>query len=223
MCLTSLSGIVFSQSRSTWAAAFVATTAMLLCKSYQMKKLNLKLTLSVILLIGLVFVAANGLYVIERRGILGLEHYASGFNSRLRLYAYGVEQWKEHPLVGHGPGTSKLLISRSGADLIAEREADHFHNVFIDTIVQSGLIGIGFYILMLLLIIRALFKSKNVGFVDRDLFLFCLGGMTLILLTGMTGQPIHSPHGVYLLGFLGGICYSSKFYHPIPDRNRMAF
>ena len=211
MCLISLSGIVFSQSRSSWAAAFIVISGTLLCKSYLTKKLNLKLVMAAILTVLLVFTVTNGPKIIERRGIFGLEHYASGFNSRLRLYTYGVEQWMRHPLMGHGPGTSHLLISRGGEELIAEREADHFHNVLIDTMAQIGVIGVGFFVLMLFLIIRELFHARSAGTVDRDFFLYCLGGMALLMLTGMSAQPIHSPHGVYLLGLLGGICYSFKF------------
>jgi O-antigen ligase len=211
MCLISLSGIVFSQSRSAWAAAFLVTIVTLLYRSYQMKKLNLKLVIPVILAILLVFTMTNGPKVLERRGFFRLDSYVTGINSRLRLFNYGVEQWKEHPLVGHGPGTSRLLISRSGENLIAEREADHFHNVLIDTMVQTGIIGIGFHFLMLFLIFHELLKAKKFDVIDKDVFLFCMGGVMLMVIAGISAQPIHSPHGVYLLGFLGGICYSFKF------------
>jgi O-antigen ligase len=164
----------------------------------------------VILTALIVFTVTNGPKVMERRGFLRLESYVSGFYSRLRLYSYGVDQWKEHPFVGRGPGTSSLLISRGGEVLIREKEADHFHNVLIDTMVQTGIIGIGFHFLMLLLIIRALFRAKNTGTVAGDFFLFCAGGIALLMLAGISGQPLHSPHGVYLLALLGGICYSSK-------------
>jgi len=184
---------------------------MLLCKAYQVKKLNLKLVMTAISAVLLIVIVTNAGSVIERRGILRSESYVTGFNSRLRLYGYGIEQWKEHPLLGHGPGTSSLLISRGGEKLIREEGADHFHNVFIDILVQIGIIGIGFSFLMAFLIIRELRHAKNDSTIDRDFFLFCIGGVALLIVAGMSGQPFHSPHGVYLIGFLGGICYSFRF------------
>lgn len=142
---------------------------------------------------------------------LALLDYEGGVSIRLRLYQIGWEKWKESPFVGHGPGTSRILIQAAGEKLGPEKGVDHFHNVLIDIFAQVGIIGVAFYVSSFFLIIRQARFLRRTGSIGEDYCLFAISGIVLILLTGVPNQPLTSPHGVYLIGYLGGICYSFRF------------
>jgi O-antigen ligase len=207
MCLISASGLYLSQSRSAWIAGVIVVPVAAVWNYFQNRKRNWKPLISMAGLLVLAFFIANCPNLIERRFDL------SGMDSRFRLYHLAWEKWKEQPLVGKGPGTSSILVQQGGDELELEKRtgADHFHNIVLDVAAQIGMIGVVFLGLSFYLVTREVFVVKNANHSDREYILFALSGMVLILLTGIPNQPLASPHGVYLIGFLGGICYSFKF------------
>jgi O-antigen ligase len=207
ICPISALGVYFSQSRSAWIAAAIVIPTAAVWNYARNKKRNWKPLSLVVGLTMLAFLMARCPNLIERRSDL------SGMDSRVRLYHLAWEKWKEHPLVGNGPGTSGILVQQGGDELALEKYtgADHFHNVVLDIAAQIGVAGLVFFGISFYLIAHAAFAAKNVNPLDREYILFALSGIVLILLTGIPNQPLSSPHGVYLIGFLGGICYSFKF------------
>jgi O-antigen ligase len=89
-------------------------------------------------------------------------------------------------------------------------------NIFFDIAAQVGIVGVAFLILSFFLVIRQAFQTKYAEGFCQKFILFALGGSAIMLITGIPNQPLHSPHGVYLFGYLGGICYSSKFADAVP-------
>jgi O-antigen ligase len=207
-CLTVLGG-VFSQSRSAWAASILVIPMAVLIKLYRAKKLNWKTMVLVGVFFTMTLMAVAYSNLAEKR--LALLDYEGGVTIRLRLYQIGWEKWKESPFIGNGPGTSRILIKAAGEKLIPEKGVEHFHNVLIDILAQVGIIGIAFYVSSFYLIIRQARFLRHTGSMGEDYRLFAISGIVLILLTGVPNQPLTSPHGVYLIGYLGGICYSTKF------------
>jgi O-antigen ligase len=202
-------GLAFSQSRKAWFAFAFVTPLAAFCKLRQPKQIKRK----TLLLGGSLFLIAAAVInlpeIIERRLAPGIDTVS--ISARLSLYRIAWENWKEHPLFGCGPGTSWILIQQAGEEYAAVKQLDHLHNVVFDIAAQVGVVGIGFYALFFYLIIRQALLTKDANGIDRDYLLFALGGIALILLTGISGQPLSSPHGVYLISFLSGICYSYKF------------
>ena len=210
MCPMSLLGVYFSQSRSAWIAAALVIPMAIFWNYFRNKKRNWKPLVVMAGLVMIAFFMANGPNLIARRFDL------SGMDSRIRLYHLAWEKWKEHPLFGNGPGTSRILVQQGGDELALEKStgADHLHNVILDVAAQIGMTGIIFFAVSFYLITHEAIAAKSAEPSDRPYILFALSGMAMILLTGLPNQPLSSPHGVYLIGFLGGICYSFKFSHP---------
>jgi O-antigen ligase len=206
-CPISGLGVYLSQSRSAWIAAALVIPLAAVWNYFRNKKRTWKPMVIMVGLVILVFFMANGPYLIQRRFDF------SGLDSRIRLYQLAWAKWKEQPLFGKGPGTSRILVQQGGEELELEKRAgsDHLHNVILDIAAQTGLAGIVFFALSFYLITREVFVVKKANHSDREYILFALSGVALILLTGIPNQPLASPHGVYLIGFLGGICYSFKF------------
>lgn len=209
MCCFTVWGVIFSQSRSAWFASILVIPLAVLLKFYRANKLNWKTIALSGVFIMMVLVTVTYSNLAEKR--LALLDYEGGVSIRLRLYQIGWEKWKESPFVGHGPGTSRILIQAAGEKLGPEKGVDHFHNVLIDIFAQVGIIGGAFYVSSFFLIIRQARFLRRTGSIGEDYCLFAISGIVLILLTGVPNQPLTSPHGVYLIGYLGGICYSFRF------------
>jgi O-antigen ligase len=180
--------------------------------------------LLIAVLIGGGFFTSNVANILKQRLAPGID--APSVSARLSLYEIAWDNWKKHPLVGRGPGTSRLMIQQAGEEYEAVKRYDHLHNVFFDMAAQIGIVGIAFVGFSWFLIIRQASHSKSFKSIDKKYVLFALGAIAMMLGTGIVNQPFHSPHGVYLAGFLGGICYSSKFTekatHPLPTPCRHA-
>lgn len=74
---------------------------------------------------------------------------------RIELWIYAVEQIRESPIWGYGPGSSGFLyVLRANA--IGADEVYHSHNLFLQIMLVSGVIGLGILLWGLYLIVRAL-------------------------------------------------------------------
>lgn len=70
------------------------------------------------------------------------------FGGRLQLWEFGLQIFKDHPLLGTGYGTYPKGL-----------EGGHFHNVFIELLVTTGLVGTGAYVVFLVTLIVTIKKS----------------------------------------------------------------
>jgi O-antigen ligase len=211
--LVCFSGVILSQSRSAWAAVLIVMPVIFFIKKREkgiFKRINIKSSSFVLIALFLFFYLINGPSIVDER-LLRIGNYASGFLSRLRLYDYALEQLKLNIWFGHGPGTSEILINSAGNQLVEEKGADHFHNIFLDTIVQLGVVGLIFYLIMFFIIFQNLKTARKYSLIREDFLLFSFGSLSLIFISGIFNQPLHSPHGTYLFALLVGVCCSYKF------------
>jgi O-antigen ligase len=212
MSCLSAGGLVFSQSRSAWLAAVLVIPLALafeLFRSHGTKARRLAPFILVAVLIAAGFFMSNVSHILKQRLAPGID--GPSVTGRLSLYQIAWENWKMRPLVGRGPGTSFLMIQRAGEEHNDVKMFDHLHNVLFDLAAQIGVVGIAFIGLSCYLIARQAFRTRHADAGDRKYILFAVGALAMMLVTGIVNQPFHSPHGVYLAGYLGGICYSSRF------------
>jgi O-antigen ligase len=204
--------LIYSQSRSAWLASIMVIPLALSFKffrSHGLKLRRLAPVLLVAMVIGAGFFLSNASNILKQRLAPGID--APSVSNRMSLYEIAWDNWKEHPFIGRGPGTSKLMIQQAGDEHEAVKRYDHLHNVLFDMAAQIGVVGIAFIGLSAFFIVRQAFRSRHAGAGDQKYVLFAVGALVMMLVTGIVNQPFHSPHGVYLVGYLGGICYSLKF------------
>ena len=204
--------LIYSQSRSAWLAAILVIPAALAFEVFVSRGSKVRRLVPVLLiavLIGGGFFTSNVANILKQRLAPGID--APSVSARLSLYEIAWDNWKKHPIVGRGPGTSRLMIQQAGEEYEAVKRYDHLHNVFFDMAAQIGIVGIAFVGFSWFLIIRQTTHSKSLESIDKKYVLFALGALAMMLGTGIVNQPFHSPHGVYLVGYLGGICYTFKF------------
>ena len=223
ICCLSTMGVIFSQSRSAWLAALIAIPVSLMFNffgPFYKKNLKWKLLLLIAVLLAGAFSATQFSTIVETRissGTIGV-----GISARVSLYEIAWENWKKDPLVGRGPGTSWIMIQEAGEKYAAVKILDHLHNIFFDIAAQVGIVGIVFFFLSFYLIIQQAFHAKYTKGFDQKYIIFALGGTAIMLITGIPNQPFHSPHGVYLFGYLGGICYLLKFADSVPRQQSIS-
>jgi O-antigen ligase len=209
MCLLTVWGLVFSQSRSAWLAFGLVMPVTAICKLRHARKIEPKALLLIVCILLISASVINITKIIEKR--LGSKIDSVSVSARRSLYQIAWENWKKHPLVGRGPGTLWIMIQQAGEEYADVKSLDHLHNVVLDIAAQAGVVGIAFYVLSFFMIISQAINAKDANGLELEYILFGLGGIVLIFLTGIPNQPLSSPHGVYLVAFLNGICYSNKF------------
>lgn len=141
--------------------------------------------------------------LIERRLSATIDEFANLFQDgdlksstgvRAALWQAGIDLWLERPLFGHGAGnTRELLNLRVMEGFGMDLHFSHFHNVFVTTLVEGGLLALAGLLAMIAVpvytAVRALSRT------DRETVRF---GATLLLvffamfvITGMTNIVLH--------------------------------
>jgi O-antigen ligase len=130
------------------------------------------------------------------------------------------EKWKERPLIGYGPGTSRILLKRADGQYEKISRYDHFHNILFDLTIQLGIVGLILYAGCFFVIIRQLVRGKQRGQLELDYYLVALGGLALIGIAAQSAQPLNDTKGLYAVGLLGGIAYAwtfNRYKYPVNE------
>jgi O-antigen ligase len=104
---------------------------------------------------------------------------------RIMLTKYGLEYLAQSPIVGHGPGSfHRLFEAESGRARVAA------HNDFMSVAVETGLPGLGLYVLTLGAIVWALWRRRSTGILEADALVVTA---LVALLVVNIGAAIHNP------------------------------
>lgn len=125
-----------------------------------------------------------------------------GSNSeRVRLWKEAIEHIKERPLLGVGLGNYPLLVKPSAE----YREPIYAHNLYLDIALEVGLIGLAFFVGLLLSVARIQWKLwKN----QKNIFaLSLLASLIVFAAHSFFESPIFSVHVLpaFLLILAGGV------------------
>ncbi len=85
--------------------------------------------------------------------------------SRVEIWYAAVLSFLAHPIIGGGFGNIDLLLHEQSlrfASFISARYVDSSHNIVLDMIVQSGIIGVGAFFLLLWNASMDFYKKKNI-------------------------------------------------------------
>lgn len=157
---------------------FMALTALLFVKAHWLYKLTVVLVLSV------AFLTAYQHSTLLKRKLNDVP--------RSQIWPVAVESIQESPYFGKGTGASSELIHYSPKLSNYAHGLHHFHNQYLEEVVQFGWIGALVSLSFLLLLIRQVIENKD----------FLLGGLVLILLLFMVIEaPFNSIKGIYYMVF----------------------
>ncbi|MCT7976260.1 O-antigen ligase family protein [Laspinema olomoucense] len=124
------------------------------------------------------------------RAILLAQGDGNSFNWRLAQWTYLIKQWQDYPLLGFGLGTNKY-ISANGLEP---------HNDYVRALVEGGVVGFVFFLLLLLSTIARLIwliRAAPAGTAQRN-FCFTLLAIWLSIPVGMITENIWTHTSLFL-------------------------
>lgn len=165
-----LSAAILSQARGVWLAfpiyILIAVICLLKSGRFQLKAFSIFLVLAVLLII---FTPASDL-ITQRAKSATNEisafyeegKYISSVGTRLAMWEIAVDVWKKFPVVGTGPGDfdDEVVALQSGGKYIGMDVHGSVHNIYIQALVGSGIIGL-FALLLVLVMPLVVIFSKN--------------------------------------------------------------
>lgn len=137
------------------------------------------------------------------------EHDLSSIEVRIASWSAAIDWIIERPFMGWGGRGSRPLIDNS--DLFSEsfkQEYNHLHNSYLQTLVEIGLIGAMFIVVLITLVGRATIKAYQKKQMPLDVFLFAWTFFIFWLVVNLLESYIIFPTGTYLVGIIGGFTYS---------------
>lgn len=231
MLLFTLWGVFVSQTRAVWLGLSVTLLLLpgILLFAYSLRgKPRLssqKLLLggvAGILLLGLLTAAFNipdrvsERLLAEKVTLEGLRLAASHEDQRLTSIGVRVASWSaaadwimERPFMGWGGRASRPLIRQS--DLFSDtfkKQFNHLHNSYLQVLVEIGLIGAAFIVVLITLVGRACIKSYQHQTMPLDVFLFSWAFFIFWLVVNIFESYIIYPSGTYLIAIITGFLYS---------------
>lgn len=208
--------VIFTQSRTVWLSiliVYLPVIGMQLWYLFKSQKLKIArrwlVTAAVPLMTASIFILINSYESISNR--LGQEHddfnkvmaletegYTEwGFGVRVLLNLYGLQKWKERPIIGWGPGTDFKKYAHA-----------HLHNSYLEVLVRFGIVGAVFFTVVIVFVLRGLAWARARDKLPTDLWLFLAGAFALTALFCITDYRFERMDFRFYWIHLAGISYT---------------
>ena len=178
--LSMLCGIVaavLSQSRGVWLVfpVYILIALLYVLKEKHISAMTMAIPLLLLILISSVTPISD---VIEKRfdeattevnRFYKEDQYVSSVGTRLAMWSIAIDVWKQYPILGTGPGDfdDEVMALQSQGDYLGMDIHNSVHNIYIQALVGSGMLGILALLFMLLIApLRLLFdrvKTREEG------------------------------------------------------------
>lgn len=192
------SSLALTWSRGAWVAAAVALVAMLLILSHK------TIPLVAVLLIG----GAVSLFFLPDSFIARLESIVTFSDSsvlyRLNIWRGCSALIRKSFLTGIGVGEEAFALGYHGFALPGIEAAPHSHNLFMQILIELGLMGLLLFVGMLLLLWRSafsFFKARSFQCSQSVIALSLLTAVGALLINGLTDYIWYNSR-IYLLFWL---------------------
>jgi len=124
---------------------------------------------------------------------------------RDRAWSLAVETWQQHPLFGIGMDNFSLVTNAQTADRYASL-FPHAHSVYLNTLVERGLIGAAPVVVVLIAWPLALLRWRpRPADSDTDWMVWgaALGAWLVTAVAGLVNTTLHHEHGLLAMMLLG--------------------
>lgn len=213
-----LLGMLYSLSRANWLAGLLVIPLTLALFAVKTDRLNrsvfVKGGLVGIFLLAAAVVPAKDIFMnrlMEERETLKIilngdsDVPSTSWGYRISMCRIFAEHWLERPFLGWGPGASEQLLSRYGG----LTNFEHFHNSFFEILIQLGLCGFIFYLLLFYVLFKASRRGYRLARLPLDTALFLGAGFVFSAIVAVTDDLLGSRHGAFVLTLAGGIVYAA--------------
>ena len=125
---------------------------------------------------------------------------------RAHMMIYGVDLWLKKPIFGWGVGSSYSLLAQD--EILKVGDHPHFHNNYLELLIEQGVVGLSFYIVAFTLLMRGLFRAYRDGSVPKDLFYYLIGSWIMVLIWSLADSRMVHADLRFVLLFLSGMTFS---------------
>jgi len=180
---TMLAGFIATYSRGAWMGFVSGLLVMRAAIPYRRWLLVGGLAVAVVL--GAVTLAPYGVSKRIHRMVYFRDD--KPVQERLHMWESGLEMWREHPWLGHGPGGVKRDYHRFAHPDALKQRTGHLHNTLLQILVERGLLGL----LAWLAIFGAFFRQvgrqlRRAAASERALLWRSLAAIIAFLAAGLT-------------------------------------
>lgn len=183
--LCGLAAAVMSQARGVWVVfpIYVSVAIYYAVADKRISKKSIALFLAVIVLasmftsIGEVIKQRIDAAVSEVTSFYAEDQYVSSVGTRLAMWDIAIDVWKQYPLLGTGPGDfdDEVIALQKQGEYIGMFPHSSVHNIYIQALVDSGIIG------LLVLIVSTIIMPVRLLFCGYQNEEGRLVGMTIVI------------------------------------------
>ena len=120
------------------------------------------------------------------------------------MLAFFGQQWLKRPLTGFGPGRTPELLQAAGNTFARLKPYRHLHNSYLQILLETGLIGFMFYLLLFSLLIVRL-RGRHDRVAD-----WLKGSLMMLAFFAFFNHPIDSHQGPTVIALLTGLVLAGK-------------
>lgn len=206
--------LMICQSRGIWIStgltiifAIYIIFKFSLFRIFQKNRKWLILLISIFLLITIVYSTDNPLnksaITVPQRAISTFDEEDPSINTRFLIWNITFNMIKDKPIFGSGIGTFKMNYLDYQAEFLKDNpyyikysgKAGEAHNEYLQIGAETGMIGLGLFILIFYFFFKAIFNfyksSKNIK--DKTITLGLVMGITSFLIHSLFTFPLHVP------------------------------
>lgn len=135
-------------------------------------------------------------------------------SARVAYWRFGIEKWRERPWFGWGVGSTAKLFYEGAQHGLAGHDVDsvefalkaipHLHNIVVEILVRTGVIGLLLVAAVLVLVFRDVWRLLRMGQLPADWFSFLFATLVFSLIWGMFDiRVMRFDYRDFVLLFLG--------------------
>jgi O-antigen ligase len=206
-------GMIVSGTRGSW----VATIAALMLVYLPRLKARHLLTIVLVVMLGIggvlqIPAVANFVYFRTSDAV------SSGGAGRINIWLVSWQMFLQHPVLGIGWRMQEYIMDIRDLELVPQNvNWDDYrgfqprlaHNIYLQTLVELGLIGFALFMLWILPLITSRIRQNNKL---HDLWLIVLAILVAMLIGGLTNPEFHKKYFWFALALVQGLRYSWTSY-----------
>lgn len=129
----------------------------------------------------------------------------SSTRDRIKLWEIGASHFRGRPGLGYGPGSAPEMTKQN--EMV--RRYSHLHSVYLQVLVETGLLGFLLFLAVLVGLYRSAMHSKAAGAMPDSLYYFVVGGLSLFLIVSIAQVRIYHSHDMFFFVLMGALAITN--------------
>jgi O-antigen ligase len=215
-----LQGMIISQTRASWLAAILVLPAAILfdyLPTIRAGGYMKRIVVGAVVLIVAVSAVININYKVISSRIMTADKEVQSIviddpkgsvGGRYYMWTYGLEKWRERPLLGWGNST---LVLDKLPETARFSWLMHLHNTYIELLVQGGVIALGLFLAVITAVSRVLYNAHCRQLVARDVLAFLAGVLVILLIWMFADYQMFLSRFKFFFIIMFGLMFSYYF------------